>query len=468
MSSSSAGSEYQRFLANKAIRAVPTGMEQVPALNPKMFAYQSDVVRWALKRGRAALFEDCGLGKTLQELEWAKQVSAFTGGPVIINAPLAVSVQHGLEAEKFGYDVTMCSEDADVRPGINITNYEKLHKFDAGKFAGVVLDESGILKNFNGKTRNQIIESFSKTQFRLAGTATPAPNDYMELGNHSEFLGVMTRSEMLATFFVHDGGDTSKWRIKGHAQNEFWKWVCTWAVNLRKPSDLGYSDEGFELPPLNITEIAVDSEQAIDGYLFAMPASSLKERRDARRASLSERVDAAVNLCRDSKEQWVIWCDLNDESKQVASAVPDCVEITGSDTDEFKIDAIRKFLSGEIRKIATKPSMFGHGLNLQCCHNFIACGLSDSWELYYQFVRRHWRFGQKHPVNGYVITSKLEGAVVKNIKRKEADSVAMAASMVKHMANITMGEIKGSVRDSEEYQPTVEIKLPLWLQNQCG
>lgn len=454
---------YEKFLLDKSIAAVPTGIKNVPALNPRMFNYQADVTRWALLRGRAALFEDCGLGKTLQELEWAKQVTNYTKEPVIIMAPLAISVQHEFEAEKFGYDVTMCATDSDVRDGINITNYEKIHKFDPKKFKGACLDESGILKNFDGKTRNLVIEYFCRTQFRLAGTATPAPNDFMELGNHAEFLGVMTRSEMLATFFVHDGGDTSKWRIKGHAQNEFWKWVCTWAVNLRKPSDLGYSDEGFELPPLNIKEIAVDSEQKIDGYLFAMPASSLKERRDARRSSLSERVAATVALCKDSPEQWIIWCDLNSESKQITAALPDAVEITGSDTDEHKVGAIRRFLNGTIRKLVTKPSMFGHGLNLQCCHNIIACGLSDSWESYYQFVRRCWRFGQKEAVNCFIITSKLEGAVVKNIKRKEADSLAMAEMMVKHMSDISAAEIKGIAREQEEYKPKTQLEIPKWL-----
>ena len=455
--------EYQEFLRNKTKRAIPTGIEQVPTLNPCMFNYQSDVTTWALRRGRAALFEDCGLGKTLQELEWAKQVREFTKKPVLILAPLAVSIQHALEAEKFGYEVNMCATDSDVRDGVNITNYEKLHKFNPEQFTGVVLDESGILKNYDGKTRNMIVSSFSKTPFRLAGTATPAPNDYMELGNHAEFLGVMTRTEMLSTFFVHDGGDTSSWRIKGHAVNEFWKWVCTWAVNLRKPSDLGYSDKGFELPPLTVKEISVDSEQKIDGYLFAMPASSLKERRDARRASLSERVDAAVELCKNSTEQWLIWCDLNAESKEITSALSGAVEITGSDTDEHKVGSVQRFLNGTIRKLVTKPSMFGHGLNLQCCHNMIFVGLSDSWEAYYQTVRRCWRFGQQDAVNCYIITSKLEGAVVKNIKRKEADSLAMASSMVKHMADISRSEIKGSARDQEEYKPTNKLKLPLWI-----
>ena len=455
--------DYETFLKTKQIRAVPTGIKSPVKINPKLKNFQSDVVRWALRRGRAALFEDCGLGKTIQELEIAKQVHSFTNKRGLILAPLAVSIQHGMEADKFSYDVTMCSVDSDVRDGINITNYEKLHKFDTDQFEFVELDESSILKSFDGKTRTEIITRFRNTRFRYAGTATPSPNDYTELGNHAEFLGIMSMQEMLATFFVHDSGDTSKWRVKGHAQDEFWKWVCSWAVNIRKPSDLGYDDGDFKLPKLTVREISVDSNQKLDGYLFAMPASSLMERKQARRESISERIDAAAKLANDSKEQWIMWVDLNSESTQLTKMIPGAVEITGSDSDEHKLKSIAGFLSGKIRVLVTKGSIFGYGMNLQICRNMAFVGMSDSWELYYQCVRRCWRFGQKLPVNVWIIISKLEGAVTANIRRKEHDALAMADAMVGFMKDITRLEIKGAIRETEAYKPTMKLTLPDWI-----
>ena len=283
--------DYQLFLQSKRLTTAPAGFTVEPdAVNPALFDYQRDVVRWALKRGRAAIFSRYGTGKTPMQLEWSAQVVRETGGKVLILAPLAVARQTQREGVKFGIDVTVCRTQADVQPGINITNYEMLPHFDTSAFVGVVLDESSILKSYDGKTRTAIIEAFSRTPYRLACTATPAPNDHMELGNHAEFLGIMSRVEMLAMFFTHDGGDTSVWRLKGHAESEFWKWVCSWAVMLRKPSDLGYSDDGFELPPLRYHQITVDvvhQEQAAEGaqlYLMPVEAPTLIDRRNARNA----------------------------------------------------------------------------------------------------------------------------------------------------------------------------------------
>lgn len=459
-------SEYEKFLETKEIRAVATGIKSPVSINKKLFPFQADCVRWGLKRGCAAFFEDCGLGKTIQELEIAAQIHRATKRRVLILAPLAVSLQHCVEAERFGYDINLCAEDSDVRDGISITNYEKLHKFDTEQFEAVEIDESSIVKNFDGKTRNELIDRFKRTRFRYAMTATPAPNDYMELGNHAEFLGVMSRSEMLATFFVHDGGDTSKWRIKGHAQEEFWKWVCSWAVNLRKPSDLGYEDGNFKLPKLNVHEISVDSEQNLDGYLFAMPASSLMERKQARRESLSERVGAAADLANKSKEQWIMWCDLNSESTELTKKIKGAVEITGSDSDEHKLNSIKGFLSGKIRVLVTKGSIFGYGMNLQCCHNMAFVGMSDSWELYYQCVRRCWRFGQKFAVDVWIIISKLEGAVLANIKRKERDAMSMAESMASYMTEISKSEIKGMTKNILQYDAHHSMLVPEWIKDQ--
>jgi hypothetical protein len=377
---------YQSFLKSKAITAPAVGFEPCEDLLPsQLFDFQRDCVKWASRRGRAALFEDCGLGKTPQQLAWADQVSAQDHN-VLILAPLCVTQQTVKEGQKFGITVHPCNEQADVQCGINITNYEKLHRFVPEAFGGIVLDESSILKSYDGKTRTQIIESFVRTPYKLACTATPAPNDFMELGNHAEFLGVMSRVEMLATFFVHDGGDTSKWRLKGHAESEFWKWLCSWAVNIRKPSDLGYADGGFQLPPLNLIEHVVESKQAMTGYLFTLPASTLAERRDARKASIGERVEVAAELAASNNEQWVFFCNLNAESEALTKRIG-ATEISGSTPEDERERIAAGFLDGSIRCVVTKGSLWGWGMNLQCCHNMACVGLSDSYEEFYQVVQ---------------------------------------------------------------------------------
>lgn len=453
---------YEKFLADKAIVDVPTGFEPVKPLPKKLFDWQKDVVKWAIRRGRSALFEDCGLGKTPQQLAAAQQFAEHTNKPVLILAPNEVKKQTKREGEKFGVEVKVVADASEVVPGVNITNYQRLHKFDCSVFGGVVLDESSILKSYDGATRDLIIDSFRLTPYKLACTATPAPNDFMELGNHAEFLGVMSRTEMLSTFFVHDGGDTSKWRLKRHAQQDFWKWICSWAVNIRKPSDLGYDDKNFKLPKLNMFEHIVESNQKMDGYLFAMPASSLQERRLARKESLNERVEMAVNLCAESREQWVYWCNLNVESEAIAKELH-ATEIRGS-TDETEREYIAEnFLNGSIKRIVTKPSLWGFGMNLQCCYNTALVGLSDSYEEFYQLIRRFWRFGQTKEVNAHVIISSLEGAVLKNIHRKEVDAQKMSDEMIKNMADISSLEIKGSHRETITYNPQQEIELPKFI-----
>lgn len=454
---------YSSFLARKRIIDVPSGMSELPDIKPTLFPFQQDIVRWALRRGRAAVFADCGLGKGFMALEWAQKVFEHTLEDVLIVAPLAVAFQFSIEAEKFGYDVNFCRSQMGVKPGINTTNYEMLHHFDASKFGGVVLDESSILKSLDGKTRNQLIEMFRPTPFKLCCTATPAPNDMMEIGSHSEFLGVMTRSEMLSMFFVHDGGDTSKWRLKGHAKEDFWRWLCSWAVNIRKPSDLGYDDSDFKLPELEIIEHVVESEQKMDGFLFALPASSLSERREARKCSLNGRVALAADIANKTEGQSLIWCDLNAESGMLKELIQGAFEIRGSDKTMVKEMTIRCFLDGTARRLISKPSIFGMGLNLQNCHDMIYVGLSDSYEMFYQSLRRCWRFGQKHKVTANVITSNLEGAVVANIKRKEKEALEMAAQMVKFMAPISSAEIKGLQQTKTNYEPKEALKIPVWI-----
>lgn len=450
---------YQQFIDKKRIEDVPTGFDP-GNISDKLFDFQSDIVSWACRRGRAALFEDCGMGKTPQQLAWANQVLEHTGKNQLILAPLGVSHQTVREGKKFGFDVNIAANQDDVKPGITITNYEKLHKFDLTKFGGLTLDESGILKSYDGATRNQIIECAKQMPFKLACSATPAPNDYMELGNHAEFLGVMSRPEMLATFFVHDGGDTSQWRLKGHAEQDFWKWLCSWAVNLRHPSDLGYNDGGFVLPELQMHEHIVESTQKADGYLMAMPAASLQERRGARRASLNERVSKAAEIADDN--QWVFWCGLNDESDALAKILG-AKEIRGDTSEDEREKIMLGFLDGSVKRVVTKGAIWGFGLNLQCCHKTALVGLSDSYEMFYQIIRRFWRFGQVNPVDVHVIISDMEGAVLANIKRKESDAKRMADEMIKHMSDISSVEIKSQARQSIGYNPQTKMRLPKWI-----
>jgi hypothetical protein len=449
---------YHAFLTTKRLSAPPVGFDvDSAALHAALFPFQRDIVRWALRRGRAALFEGTGLGKTLQQLVWAEKVAEHTALPVLILAPLAVAQQTVREGERFGIAVHLCREQGDVRAGINIANYERLHLFDPTAFGGIVLDESSILKAFDGKTRNQIIESFASTPYKLACTATPAPNDYMELGNHAEFLGVMSRVEMLAMFFVHDGGETQQWRLKGHAEGDFWQWLASWSVMLRNPSDLSYDGTAFILPPLVMHHHRVTSQNAPEGFLFAVEAQTLIERRQARKASLGERVAACAALVNETNDPWIVWCDLNAEQDTLARVFgAECVSIGGSTPQDDRVALLDLWLSGQRRILISKPSIFGFGLNFQHCAHVAFVGLSDSWEAYYQAIRRCWRFGQTRPVQCHVIAADTEGAVVANIDRKERDAERMAEEMVKHMGDLNRANLAATERMTDTYTRTVE------------
>ena len=432
--------DYGRFLKAKAIVTPDAGLSvEAEALNPKLFPFQRDIVAWALRKGRAAIFADCGLGKTPMQLEFARKVP----GKALILAPLAVSTQTVREGKKFGIEVTYSRKPIDAK--ITITNYEMLEHFSPSDYDCIVLDESSILKSFDGKFRNEVITAFRSTPYRLACTATPAPNDFMELGNHAEFVGTLTRTEMLSTFFVHDGGDTSKWRLKRHAEKDFWKWVCSWAVMLRKPSDLGYEDDGFILPPIHFHDMTVDAQGSTDGRLFHLPASTLEERRRARAASVDERTQAVAQIVATRPDEpWLIWCNLNSESEAATRAIPGAKEIRGSDERETKEQRMMGFSSGDVRVLVTKPSIAGFGMNWQHCRNVVFLGLSDSYEQFYQAVRRCWRFGQTKPVDCYVVTAANEGAVTENIKRKEKDAAKMAEEMVSNMHELNQREVRGT------------------------
>lgn len=446
--------DYGLFLAAKALTAPATGVRFEPALSGQLFPFQADIVRWALKRGRAAIFADCGLGKTLMQLEWAR-VIAETQGPVLILAPLAVAAQTVREGQKFGIDVDYERAMPKVTRGITITNYEMLAHFDPAAFAAVVLDESSIIKSQDGKTRRSILSAFARTPFRLACTATPAPNDYMELGNHAEFVGSMTREEMLSMFFVHDGGETQKWRLKGHAEQDFWRWLASWSVMVRKPSDLGYDDGDFVLPPLTMHEHVTRMDKPTEGYLFALEAATLQDRIAARRESVSERVSQCAALVNASNEQWVIWCGLNSESEALRDAISDAVEITGSQSEEEKESGITAFLSGEKRVIVSKVKIMGFGLNLQCCRNTAFVGLTDSWEAFYQAIRRQYRFGQKVPVHAHIFIADTEGAVLRNIQEKDAAAHVMADAIVGHMRAEMRANIQGTQRMMNDYERNI-------------
>lgn len=464
---------YEECIAKKRIEAMDSGFRvENEALNPALFTWQKDITRWALRKGKAALFEDCGLGKTIQQLDFAHQVCRHENTSVIIFTPLSVAEQTKQEGEKFGIPVTIIENQADVKKGINITNYEKLDKFDYSCFGGVVLDESSILKHTTSKTRQAMTRIFRDTPYRLACTATPAPNDYMELGNHAEFFGVMSQVEMLATFFVHDGGDTSKWRLKGHAEDKFWEWIASWACVLQRPSDLGYSDDGYDLPPLHIHEHVVKSNTMEDdeGQMLLAPKTSmsLSERRNARKESLAGRVRVAANIANSLEDQVLVWCDLNAESTALGAGIRDAVEVTGSDSDKHKTSAMNGFSHGSVRALVSKPSIAGWGMNWQNCHDMIFVGLSDSFEAYYQAMRRCWRFGQQHPVNVHLVISEAEGAVKNNIERKQRDAEKMTRELVKHTQSILAADIRQTTRISESYHIAAPMAVPDWLRRKAG
>jgi hypothetical protein len=466
---------YSDFLAAKALADVPTGIDDPQGLPACLSDFQADIVPWALRRGRAALFAGTGLGKTLMELSWADAVVRHTNKPVLTLTPLAVAAQHLREADKFGLPAARANSQADVRPSTSlgtsgsarvfVTNYEKLDRFDLSAFAGIVLDESSILKAFNGKTRCALIDAARGMPFRLAASATPAPNDFMELGNHAEFLGVMSYAEMLATFFVHDGGDTQKWRLKRHAEEDFWRWVASWAVMLNKPSDLGYPDGAYVLPPLNTVQHIVDVDEGPcfeTGLLLPMEARTMGERLAARRATVRQRVERAAALA-PANRPFVGWCNLNAESEMLAAAVPGAVEVRGSDSEARKEAVLEDFALGNIQSLVTKPSICGFGMNWQFCRDTAFVGLNDSFEQLYQAIRRFWRFGQTETVNAHLIAASTEGAVVANLKRKEADAQRMMDAMVRAMADFSAVKARPAARDIAPYRPH-PVALPSFFQ----
>lgn len=461
-------SAYVDFIAGKLASVEPVGLRGEQDLSGyALMPHQHDLTAWALRRGRAAIFADTGLGKTRMQLAWADRVHRETGHDVLILAPLAVAAQTVAEGGSIGVSVTHCREPDDARHGLNITNYDRLHKFNPDAFGAVVLDESSCIKHHDTKTLARLLEAFSGTPYKLCATATPAPNDWTELGTHAEFLGVCTRAEMLAEYFVHDGGETQVWRLKGHAREQFWRWVAGWGAMVRKPSDLGHDDAAYALPPLVVSEHTVASAPQDCGMLFAMEAQTLSERRDARRGSIEARVSACAEMVNADREPWIVWCDLNAEADALRAAIPDAVEIRGPDDADAKEQRLADFAAGRIRVLISKPSICGWGLNWQHCARVAFVGVTDSFEAYYQAVRRCWRFGQRREVRVHLFASELEGAVLANLRRKEADAKAMADALSAETIAAVRAEVFGQARQTNPYQPRKPVIAPTWLKTEA-
>lgn len=457
---------YEQFVARKLAMTSPSGIARPTKLPPSLFPHQECLTRWALKRGRSAIFADTGLGKSRMEVAWADVVAKETGMPVLILTPLAVAAQTALEAAQLGIEVTVCREPSDLNDrGINVTNYERLHKFDPAIFGGVAPDESSIIKHHDTRTFAALTQAFKDTPFKLPATATPAPNDWTELGTHAEFLGICTRQEMLAEFFTHDGGDTQTWRLKGHARQQFWRWVVSWGALIRRPSDLGFADDAYALPPLHLHEHQVEVDMPTNGMLFAMEAQTLSERRDARRMSMEDRVrECAKRVNAEAGEPWVVWCDLNDESTALTQAIDGAIEIRGADDVDTKEARLQAFASGQARVLVSKPSICGWGLNWQHAARMAFVGVTDSYEAYYQAVRRCWRFGQRRDVHVHIFSSKAEGAVVANLKRKEREAAQMAESLSAETRDAVMAEVTGSHRETNSHNAAHAVNVPSFLR----
>lgn len=444
---------YSEFLQTKAPRVEAIGFEPGP-IDPILFNWQADIVRWNIKRGRAANFQDCGLGKTIQSIEWIRQMAPNCG---MIVAPLGVTRQTIKEAkDMLGVEIQYCTEPQH-KPGLWITNYDRLHNFvdSIPEYEAIALDESSILKSLDGKTRTLLLSEFTAIKYRSCWTATPAPNDLTELCNHAEFLGVMSRKEMLATFFVHDSEESGDrgWRLKKHAQEDFWRWVAQWAVYIRKPSDLGYDDGNFVLPPLNINQVTLDSEFVQDGMLFPSLAKGITGRTSARKATIDDRIKEAARIIQESGEQWIVWHGLNDEGVKLNRILNrSSVLIEGKTSESDRAEREEKWRIGEAQTLITKAGMFGFGMNWQHCHNVLYLGLDDSFEKWYQSIRRCWRFGQTKPVNVVVVTTDAESVIVDNVKRKERNANEMANGIVDAMRDAQIESVHNQSSRRDTYK----------------
>lgn len=462
---------YSEFIDRKTQAGSMSGFE--PNYLPDfLFDFQRDILLWAIQKGRSALYEDCGLGKSPQELVWGENVVRHTNKRVLLLTPIAVAFQMLRESKKFGIEAHR-SYKGELYDGINITNYERLHLFNPDDFAGCICDESSILKSFDGQYKSEITEFMRKVPYRLLGTATAAPNDYIELGTSSEALGELGYMDMLLRFFKNDQGNTirarvfrqgkkdyakldeaAKWRFKGHAEEPFWKWVCSWARAIRRPSDLGFEDGDFILPPLVEKDYLVEAKTIAPGMLFSLPAVGLQEQREERRRTINERCEKVASLVSDTGEPSLIWCNLNEEGDLLEKTIPGAVQVSGKDSGESKEEKFLAFSSGQIKNLITKPKIGAWGMNWQHCAHTIFFP-SHSFEQYYQGVRRCWRFGQKRPVRVDIVTTEGEKSVLKNLQRKAAAADKMFSGLVRYMND--------SIKVDRGVKFTKQTEVPSWL-----
>ena len=456
--------KYYDFLSGKSRRAKLNGFKP-KNLNSHLFHYQEDCLAFAIRAGNAAQFLDTGLGKSIIELDWARAVLEHTNKPVLMLAPLAVGPQHEREASKFGIDAKYIRNPSEIEKRINICNYERLHMFNPSDFGGLVLDESSIVKSFGGKTSKALMAFGDRIQYKLAATATPAPNDHMELGQHSQFLGAMDSNEMLARWFVADQSEMGRYRLKKYGIDDFWSWVASWARMASRPSDLGYSDDGFTLPPISQKLHYVDAnitEGVEDGELFRKVEMSATSYHKEKRRTAPMRADMVSQLiAAEPTESWVIWCDTDYEADELVRRIPAAIEVRGSQPADKKESMLSAFSEGKERVLITKPSVAGFGLNWQHCARTVFAGLSFSYEAHYQATRRFWRFGQQRQVDAHIVLAETESAIWNTIQRKAKDHETMKTSMAKAM--------KSAIKSADtkiKYNPTQEAKIPQWLHSQ--
>lgn len=472
MSQANKIADYHQLIARKAVSFEPRGLKKIPALNSAMFDHQRHSTEFALRVGCSALFLDTGLGKSFCALEWGRVIVENTNKPVLMLAPLAVGPQHQREAEKFGIEAKYIREPHEITgAGIWITNYERLDKFDASQFAGVILDESSVIKSFNGRTSRALIQSFAATPYRLACTATPAPNDHMELGQHAEFLGVMRGMEMLSRWFINDTSSASQdWRVKGHAVDAFWDWVASWSRCIAMPSDIGFSDDGFALPQMHMHQHIVAADRSIetgeekDGQarIFRIPETSATSIHREKRMTIDARADMIAAVVADEQtEPWVLWCDTDAEADALTNRIPGAVEVRGSMSADVKEERIIAFSTGQSRIIVTKPSIAGFGLNWQHCARQAFVGLSFSYESFYQAIRRSYRFGQTRPVHIHVAMADTEKAIWDVVSRKAEDHDRMKSAMRTSMARATK-----SANAREVYRPIKNVIIPKFIRGE--
>lgn len=453
---------YSKFLESKRFVAPSSGLVVAPEdIHDRLFPFQRDLVRWAVGKGRAAIFADTGLGKTLMQIEWARLVGEST----LILAPLAVAHQTIGEAETVGVDVAYARDQSDVTTKIVISNYERLDRFDPSCFGAVVLDESSILKSFSGSTKRALVAAFRETPYRLCCTATPAPNDIEELTNHADFLSVMRANEMRSTFFIADSrGEFMRYRLKGHAQDSFYRFLASWSASVKKPSDLGYDDGDFILPPLNIHDHVVPTDWAPEGQLFGLGTKGVGEAAHVRAATVDARANVVADLvAREPTEPWLIWVGTNAEADAITGRLPQAVEVRGSDDPDVKAERLAGFADGSVPILVTKAGIAGFGMNFQRCARVAFMGLNYSYEQFYQATRRCWRFGQTRPVEAHIVVSEPELDVLDVVRTKEAQARQLADGLIAGMVEQTRAEIFASTSAGDQYEPTQPLRLPEWI-----